>query len=361
VRTARLLRTRSLLACLLLGQGLTGLLCGCDGDPTSAPSRTNEDSVVPDGPSATDASGDLPDHEAGATSDASAPARSIAVSDTRATENLGFYPEDANPQAVRWHDQQQVGRFRRELAGDLLPVRAKLVVTLNGVGTPAGPSEVAQWLADRGFHTLTLDYRNTTSVRLLEDSVPGDNMPGSIEAYSELIEGVDYSLNIEVPRIDSVFGRIESALQFLSVNDPGADWGYYLNPDGSVRLSDLMFFGYSFGSATSTVIGKRHRVARIVAAAGPRYALEVATEWLQEPAETPVQDCYGIFGVLDPDFADFVATTDILGWPGEVIDTTVTAPPYDNSHRLQTNEGHSTMCFGTELNDVCEYAFGISQ
>jgi hypothetical protein len=286
--------------------------------------------------------------------------RAITVSNERSMETFGFLPTDADPTATSWYaGVQQVARFKRELDGVLLPVRAQLVVTLNGVSNPAGPGEVAQWAADRGFHTLTLDYRNIESVRLFEDSVPDDGMAGPIEAYEEIIEGVDASRNLVVTRPDSVLGRLDSALQYLSVLDVEADWGYYLGDDGHARLRDVIFFGYSFGAGTATVIGKSHEVARVVTASGPRYILDVNHEWLVSPSVTSVDRFYGLFGVQDPDFADFVATTEALGWPGDLVDTTVVPAPYENSHRLQTAQGHTAMCLRNDLDDVCEYAFGI--
>jgi hypothetical protein len=324
-------------------------LVGCDGKTASL--AANSDAGV----AASDAQASVGTPDAG---EQPAP-RAIAVSDVRTMEVFGFSPMEANPEAVSWYGVQQVARFRREREGEPLPVRGKLVVILNGVGGPAGPNEVGDWLADRGFHTLTLDYRNTESVRLFEDSVPGDGLAGPIEAYKEIVEGVDASRDIVVPPADSVFGRIDSALQYLSTLDPGADWGYYLDSDGHARLLDVYFFGYSFGAGTSTVIGKSHPVGRVVTASGPRYVLDVNHDWLATPSVTPVDRFFGIFGVQDPDFPDFVATTELLGWPGEVIDTTIVPPPYEHSHRLQTNQGHLPMCSGTELDDVCEYAFGI--
>lgn len=315
------------------------LLAACDG---SAPSTVTADASVNTGTT-------------------EAP-RAIAVSDQRSIEAVGFRPEDANPEAVAWYGGvMQVARFKRSLNGEPLPVRAKLVIILNGVGGPAGPGEVGDWLADRGFHTLTLDYRNTESVRLLEDSVPDDGLAGPIEAYKEIIEGVDASRNVQVPPADSVFGRIDAALQYLSSYDPEADWGYYLSSHGHLRLSDVYFFGYSFGAGTSTVIGKHFDVGRVVAASGPRYLIDVNHDWLVKPSVTPVDRFYGIFGVQDPDFADFIDTTDILGWPGDLVDTTITPPPYDDSHRLQTAQGHTAMCLRNDLDDVCEYAFGIAE
>lgn len=320
--------------------GAAGLLFGCDGAARLV--GTTDSGVGPD-----------------ASAVETAPQRPIAVSDVRTQEAFGFYPEDANPSATRWYNVMQVGRFKRNLDGELLPVRAQLVVTLNGVSNPAGPGEVAQWAADRGFHTLTLDYRNTESVRLFEDSVPDDGLAGPIEAYREIIEGVDASRNLVVTPADSVFGRLDSALQYLASLDFEADWGYYLDGQGHARLRDVIFFGYSFGAGTATVIGKSFEVARVVAAGGPRYILDVNHDWLVSPSVTAVDRFYGLFGVQDPDFADFVATTELLGWPGDLVDTSVVPPPYENSHRLQTAQGHTAMCLRNDLDDVCEYAFGI--
>jgi hypothetical protein len=302
--------------------------------------------------------------DSGTADDASAPTtpRAIAVSNQRSMDTLGFTAEDANPQAVSWYGGvQQVARFRRILDGELLPVQAKLVILLNGVGNPAGPGEVGDWLADRGFHTLTVDYRNTESVRMFEDSVPDDGLAGPIEAYKEIIEGVDASRNLEVSPANSVFGRIDAALQYLSTYDPEADWGYYLDSSGHARLRDVYFFGYSFGAGTSTVIGKHYDVGRVVTASGPRYLIETNYDWLVRPSVTPVDRFYGIFGVQDPDYADFVETTELLAWPGDIVDTSLVPFPYESSHRLRTSQGHTAMCLGSQLDDVCEYAFGIAQ
>jgi hypothetical protein len=327
----------------LASLGLAICLCACDGKVLTI---AGTDAGI--SPSAADAG------------PVAVPVRSIAVSDQHSMEAIGFSPEDANPMAVSWYPgSQQVARFKRSLDGEPLPVRAKLVIVLNGVGGSAGPAEVGSWLADRGFHTLTLDYRNTQSVRALADSVPDDGLAGPIEAYKEIIEGVDASRNLEVSPQDSVFGRIDAALQYLSTYDPEADWGYYLDADGHARLTDVYFFGYSFGAGTSTVIGKHFEVGRVVTAGGPRYIIETNRDWLLSPAATPVDRFYGIFGIQDPDYADFVETTDLLGWPGDVVDTTVVPPPFENSHRLQTAEGHIAMCMGSALDAVCEYAFGI--
>ncbi|HTM47021.1 MAG TPA: hypothetical protein VL137_18820 [Polyangiaceae bacterium] len=344
---------------------LVGFACSCSSksDPAT-PAPTSAHTAHPQHPQPTaqaDAASDAGgrQRDSGVVTDGG-PTRPIAVSDDRPTPTVAFYPQDADPNAVTWYPTQQVARFERSVAGQLLPVRAKLVVLLNGVGNAAGPTDVGQWLSNRGFHTFAVDYDNLNSVRLLADSVPGDGLPGAVEAYSEIIDGVDTSPNVTVPRADSVLGRLDSALPYLDSVDPGADWGYYLNPDGSARLTDVIFYGYSFGAATATVLGKRYRVARVVATAGPRYNPAVSVEWEASPSVTPLDRFYGIVGALDPDVAEMRTTIAGLGWPGDFVDVTSAAPPYGGSHRLQDNEGHSAMCTGSALDPVCEYAFGIS-
>lgn len=332
-----------------LGCTLLGIALACSSDPDTT-SKTDPDAAVPDttGPTTTE-----PDAAASPDpGDAGQPERPIAVTDARPVETFAFSPSEADPEAVPWYQVQQLARFRRALDGEPLPVRAQLVVTLNGLQNPAGPSEVGDWLADRGFHTLTVDYRNTESVRLLDDS---------IQAYLEIADGGDHSPNVDVPERDSVFGRVEAALHFLAQLDPTADWGYYLDAEGHLRLERIIFYGYSFGSATATVIGKSYPVARVVAVAGPRYNIDVQAtlDWVHGPSATAAERCYSILGALDPTFDEQVQLLDELGWPGELIDTTVVPAPYGGSHRLQTGEGHSTMCFGNARDDVCEYAFGV--
>jgi hypothetical protein len=146
--------------------------------------------------------------------------------------------------------------------------------------------------------------------------------------------------------------------------DPGADWGYFLNADGSVRWSDVYLVGYSYGSQTLAVVGKYVRIGRGIATSGPVDEGFPAATWIKQTSATPLERMVGLFGSQNLDTK--VQTTTAAGWLGPAITVKAGATTADlmAGHLfILDGQGHSEFCAGDGGNwkALCQYAFGVMQ
>jgi hypothetical protein len=262
------------------------------------------------------------------------------VDTSRGNMTIEVNVQDADPQAEAYHGGGQPASFDAGAA----VIRKKLVIGLHGIGNGPGPGGAISWAAQRGFHTLMLDYFNTES---------GEQGAGYLEIWS----GEDYTPDFEVTPANSVRNRVKTALAWLATNDPGADWGYYLNADGNVRWSDVIAFGYSFGGQTAAAATKLDALDRAIATSAP--GIDADAPMMAMPSITPGDRGWALFDETDGGERKGAAAT-ALGWPGVPIDTTQTEPPYMDSHILLLNGGgHSEFCSRPDFDTQCEIAFGI--
>lgn len=281
----------------------------------------------------------------GQTNDLYAPApRDIMIAPNRGNMTLSFRAEDADPEATSYHGGEQAASFNADAA----VIRKKLVIGLHGIGNGPGPGGAISFAAQRGFHTLTLDYYNNES--------GGPQGAGYLEIWS----GEDYSPDIDVPVVNSVRHRVESGLAYLQEQDPGADWAYYLNADGTVRWSDVIAFGYSFGGQTAAAATKLDALDKAIATSAP--GLDSDAEWiLNMPSLTPGDRGWALFDESDGADRKGPAAT-ALGWPGSPVDVTQNSPPYDGSHILLMNGGgHSEFCSRPDFDEPCNFVFGVNE
>ncbi|HVJ18735.1 MAG TPA: hypothetical protein VM686_25110 [Polyangiaceae bacterium] len=258
--------------------------------------------------------------------------------------SISFTPADAAPGATSFHGGDQQARFNPGAPS----IQKKLVIGLGGVGTGPHNGGGLGWAADRGYHTIGLDYFNESG---------GDQGLNYRESWS----GEDVG-DGNVGEINSIMNRVKTGLAFLQAQDPGSDWAYYLDADGNVRWNDVIVFGYSFGGQTGAAGTKYVALHRVVATSAPGISEEAA--WVSEmPNVTPGTRSFTISGTDDGGHANHMATATRLGWPGAEINTSQSAPPYDDSHLLAVDFGHSEFCsLPTDVlanaDEVCEFAFG---
>jgi hypothetical protein len=194
------------------------------------------------------------------------------------------------------------------------------------------------------------------------------------DARRTAFEGVmhtreDAFASIEMTPADGVAQRTQKALQYLHAEYPEEDWGYYLQEDGSVRWSDVVFTGMSHGASSSARFAFLVRASRVVSSAGPRDNLcerldlnncggDVAT-WFGEESETPIDRFYAITGTGDSQHLLHLFAMERLGYLGEPTSINGAQPPYGDSHRLVANAGHVDFCGDGAHEAVCNYAFGV--
>jgi hypothetical protein len=271
------------------------------------------------------------------------PPRDINIQRTGSV-TISFTPGQAAPGAMSFHGGNQQARFN----ADADKIQKKLVIGLGGVGTGPHNGGGLGWAADRGYHTIGLDYFNAS----------GGDMGNN---YRESWSGEDVG-DANVGQINSIMNRVKTGLAYLQMQDAGADWAYYLDAQGEVRWNDVIVFGYSFGAQTGAAGTKYVALHRLVATSGP--GINESATWVMEmPNKTPGNRSFTISGTDDGGHEDHMATATRLGWPGTEVQTWTSAPPYDNSSLLAVDFGHSEFCslptnVLANADAVCDWAFG---
>jgi hypothetical protein len=74
--------------------------------------------------------------------------------------------------------------------------------------------------------------------------------------------------NVKMVAADGVARRTQNALAYLHGKYPDEDWGYYLQSDGGVRWSDVIFTGMSHGASNAARFAMLVRAWRAVSVSG---------------------------------------------------------------------------------------------
>jgi hypothetical protein len=293
------------------------------------------------------------------------PPRALNVTAAKARHSHTFRAKEADP-TVSFNDNTQIALFDNR-APILI---GKLVLSFGGAGETKGNlTGGGEFCGKRGFHVLGL--------AAFQDYNIVDYGPDFFgEARRTVFEGVmhtkkDAFASITMTPADGVAQRAQTALQYLHSKFPDEDWGYYLQEDGSVRWSDVIFTGVSHGASNSARFASLVRASRVVAVAGPRDNLctrvdvencgGVVATWYSEVPKTPIERYYAITGTQDDQHTQHLFAVEKLGYVGMAtrIDSNNAQPPYDGSHRLVHGGGHDDVCGNTSFQDLCNYAFGV--
>jgi hypothetical protein len=262
--------------------------------------------------------------------------------------SIKFKPSEADP-TVTSNDAVQTALLDTRAP----TIRAKLVVTLSGSNNPPGPLGLTSYAASQGFHALAVAYFNAYSPAGQTDP----NFFGQVR-FDEF-DGMGRNTRFKVARPDSVEVRVTKALTFLQAKNPQGDWSYYLNGDGQVRWSDVIFFGQSHGATSAAAYAKLRRVWRAVSMSGPRDTNPVVATWLTMPSATPIDRFYGFTGTQDGQHPDHLKAMEAMGYLGAVVDVGQAKPPYGGSHRLQYVGGHTADLTCAPFVDPCQYMLGV--
>jgi len=159
--------------------------------------------------------------------------------------------------------------------------------------------------------------------------------------------------------------QVRSRLELAAQQFPEEDWGYFLNPDGSVRWSDVAITGMGPGAATAAYIGRMGaRFWRVVTRSGPtdntcgtgpastspdpaqpwfpiadtcdatHCCLAHIAEWLDAPSMTPMSRFYAVAGMRDYRFGEIMFAMERGGYPGQPITFDVPGATLTGSNRF---------------------------
>lgn len=263
-------------------------------------------------------------------------------------QDIMFSATTADPGAKVWH-ANQLATFDGSKK-----TQAKLVVTMGGIDNGPHTGGVYQYAAGRGFHMLAVDMYNSEG---------GESNQGKV--YLESFSGEDQTNVAEVSEPNSVRGRIKKALAYLDQQDPGADWGFYLDDQGAVRWSEVILFGYSYGGQVALAATKYVAPYRVFLTASPTLPNDAA--WLTTmPNVADVQSCFALNSSGDE--AKYAKLTS-AGWLGTVqvvMDggyAMLMQPPFMGSHLLQAPGGHTEFCSvaGNRYDVICDFVFDVKK
>jgi hypothetical protein len=271
------------------------------------------------------------------------------------------------------------------------PIQGKLVVVLGGICGGPGGGGIEGYAKAAGFHiwmpptqtcvnSAPQKYKDIIAMTPLD---PEANRQVG-DARMELFDGVDRVDWVTVNKGESIVERTQVALKDGMTKDPGGDWGFFLNTDGTVRWTDVYVVGYSWGSQTWAMISSYVRFGRVFTTSGPQAEGFPNATWITHPAATatPNDRKYMAVGFINP----YPSTNTVDTAPNTVtsmIDTTLKAGwvgppmnvkpgdkgPFTGAHLFamvgsdpHSPGGHTIFCTNDPLNGwaaLCTYAFGI--
>ncbi len=291
------------------------------------------------------------------------PSRPLDVKATPARYQHTFKASDADSE-VSFNNASQIAVFdnrAKKLVG-------KLVLPFGGAGSTAGTlGGHGEFCARRGFHVLAIAAFQDYNIVLGDADFYGD-------ARRQVFEGMTYTTkgdfaNVKMGPADGVARRTQKALAFLHQKYPDEDWGYYLQADGSVRWSDVIFTGMSHGASNAARFAMLVRAWRAVSIAGPRDNAcanlnqancgGVVAKWFDEEPRTPIDRFFAITGKTDDQHTQHLFAFERIGYLGVPVAVQGAQPPYGGSHRFIAGGGHEEFCGQAAYDAVCNLAFGV--
>jgi hypothetical protein len=293
----------------------------------------------------------------------SIPWRPINVTAPKARHEHSFKPSDADSE-VSFNDETQKTIFDNRAT----KLVGKLVLPFGGVGSTAGTfGGQGEFCAKRGFHVLAIAAYEDFDIALGDPDFYGDSRQQVFDGEKHTSKGK--FADIQMGPADGVKRRTQKALQYLHQEFPEEDWGYYLEQDGSVRWSDVIFTGMSHGASNAARFAMLVRASRAVSIAGPRDNLctslnqqncgGVVASWLGEEPKTPRDRFFAITGKTDDQHTQHLFAMERLGYSGAPVEVNGSEAPYGGSHRLVAAGGHSEFCGQAAYDKACNYAFDV--
>lgn len=249
-------------------------------------------------------------------------------------------------------------------------IQGKLVMTLGGIGTCCGQGGIGGFAVGLGFHEMAIAMQTKESsapeeYKKVPEAMRTDEQNRQMgDARMEAWDGKDRVSWLNINEHDSFAYRAALGIKYMQEQDPGGDWEYFLNADGSVRWSDVYLVGYSYGSQTLAVVAKYVRIGRGIATSGPVDEGFPNATWIKATSATPLDRMIALIGASNIDSK--VTTTTSAGWlvPTVTVKAGATTADLMGGHVfILEGQGHSEMCAGDGGNwkALCQYAFGVTQ
>ncbi|HOW97365.1 MAG TPA: hypothetical protein P5567_13060 [Kiritimatiellia bacterium] len=246
-------------------------------------------------------------------------------------------PSDTNP-AITNYDN-----FHAAFIPTGATSRTPLVLFLPGTGaSPAQYEEFARRAASNGFHAIGLQYVNGDTVSTLCGGDSDTNCHARIR--EEILFGTNASPWVEVDPGNSVAGRLEALLRYLTNQYPAEAWGAYVEEDGRAAWSNLIVAGHSQGASHAAFLAKKEAVRRALLFGNEADWVTGlgAAPWFSWPSPTPTNRYIALTHRQDILLLQ-EATWTALGVAGtQVLAEASTDPACEWTHRLVTEVAPAT-------------------
>lgn len=216
-----------------------------------------------------------------------------------------------------------------------------LLVHLPGsFGEPKRATLFGTLAADLGFHSIGLMYPNAPTVGSFCTNSSNANCFEDVRR--EIIEGVDYSSQINIGYNESILNRTQKLLAYLKNNFPTENWGQYLDESGKIIFNKVIFSGHSQGGGHAALIAKYYPLKRAICFSSPkdwRNATDAPPLWLSSGNwQTPASSIYAFNHVLDEHTNHQLEIWDSLGLNqfGKPVNVDSNSSPYNNTRQLTT-------------------------
>jgi hypothetical protein len=271
------------------------------------------------------------------------------------------------------------------------PAQGKLVLFLGGICTGTGAGGIESFFHNYGFHTFSpktdtcLDggkvpqsYVQTLKTTPMDPEANRQIGDSRMELWDGKSRVTWYTVDPGNVILTATIGMLKQG----EMQDPGGDWGFFLNADGTLRTSDVWAVGYSWGSQTWAMISAYVPFGRVITTSGPVNEGFPNAAWItsKSVAGTPGDRKYMLIGFQSPypstsanDNGVMGMVTNVMnaGWPGTVTNVTPTSTgPYTSAQHLfsmvgsapNSPGGHTIFCTGSPncgWNPLCNYVTNV--
>jgi hypothetical protein len=254
----------------------------------------------------------------------------------------------------------------------------KLFLLLPGIGNGPGAGGFESFVEVYGFHVFgpktNTNLTGGSVPQMYKDTIKTD--PTNREANRQVgdartdeWDGKGRVTWNTVSVANSMQQETIDAIHYAMNADPGGDWGFFLNADGTLRTTDVYVVGYSWGAQSWSMISTYIRFGKVIAASGPVNEGFPNGTWMTDPSATPENCKYAL--VSDGQAAEMFPNVMKAMWPGQVVQVHLgdMGPYTADQHLFQMNGGdggtspggHTVFCNGNPANQwwpVCKHVLG---
>jgi hypothetical protein len=261
------------------------------------------------------------------------------------------------------------------------PIMGKLVLLLGGICTGTGAGGFESFVKQYGFHVFgpktdtcvnSAPQTYKDIIKTMPDDPEANRQVG--DARMELWDGKDRVNWVTVAPGASIVEETVAAIKYADMQDPGGDWAFFLNTDGTLRTTDVWVVGYSWGSQSWAMISSYVRFGRVITTSGPVNEGFPNATWITHPSATPNDRKFALVGQNAPwptEMEVIFANVLKAQWIGPVINVMPTGTgTYTSDQHLfamigsnpASPGGHTVFCNDNPMNGwlpLCKYVVGV--